>query len=290
MDYQLASHRQIPADPDSICAAAARIVTLIDLLKSEASTPLQLPGVGLKLNLESRRSDTRRKVRHVHQMCLMHTSAVLAASRISLLYYLEWYELARSAQNPLAVYGAARSMLEFHAVLRYAHRRLQKHRSSIDWERDGQEFFKILVRLRYGTSNPAKQALAASEAALPNDQIKPFHVLTCLQELSTCRKFENAMEHYEMLCDYVHPNLSSQTIAAGEAYRGPIGVGPSGRVWMTNTEGINFIYNYPAKAHADLSISTTVCQQASHAAAAHQLLLGWPETPFSDEQLNECAS
>ena len=58
---------------------------------------------------------------------------------------------------------------------------------------------------------------------------------------------------------------------------------------MTNTQGINFIYNYPAKAHADLSISTTVCQQASHAAAAHQLLLGWPETPFSDEQLKEFA-
>ena len=154
-------------------------------------------------------------------------------SRLSQTYppadRLEWYELARSAQNPLAVYGAARSMLEFHAVLRYAHRRLQKHRSSIDWERDGQEFFKILVRLRYGTSNPAKQALAESEAALPNDQVKPFHVLTCLQELSKCRGFENAMEHYEMLGDYVHPNLSSQTIAAGEAYRGPIGVGPSGR-------------------------------------------------------------
>ena len=219
-------------------------------------------------------------------MCSSHSKEFIASARIALAYHVQGHSVGTSAKNPFLIYGSARSLVELHAVLSYVHRRLTKLQGSAAWEEDGQAFFRLLTRARYGTSNPAKRDLVASEAGVSAEQMKPFHVLTCIQELGKTSEFTRVTEYYDVLCDYVHPNLSSQTIAAGDAYMGQLGVGPGGHVWMTPNEGLNYVYKYPADEHAKLAVTTTICEHAKHAQAAIDLLDRWPGTPFDRERLN----
>jgi hypothetical protein len=134
------------------------------------------------------------------------------------------------AKNPLGTYGSARALLEFSAFIHEVYSRLKSAAGQLreKWRPAGEEFFAIIVRARSGTSSPAKVELLRNAGA-PAGALKPFLVTECIKNLVTeCIKNlakqpgeESALTRYNHLCDFVHHNLSSQTLGnAGSTVSG----------------------------------------------------------------------
>jgi hypothetical protein len=122
----------------------------------------------------------------------------------------------------LGTYGSARALLEFSAFIHEVYSRLKSAAGQLreKWRPAGEEFFAIIVRARSGTSSPAKVELLRNAGA-PAGALKPFLVTECIKNLAKQPGEESALTRYNHLCDFVHHNLSSQTLGnAGSTVSG----------------------------------------------------------------------
>src|SRR5438270_11094262 len=112
-------------------------------LAREVSSPIEFPEPALCLNVEERGADEVRLFKHIHQSCLIHANNFITANQIKLVYVSGAYLDSIKSENPIAIYGAARSALEFTAFLHYTTKRLLEIRANdpSNWIRVGQEFF-----------------------------------------------------------------------------------------------------------------------------------------------------
>jgi hypothetical protein len=239
---------------------------------------------GLVLNLDARGGDPTREFKHLHQMCMLHSLGFRAQNEIKMGYLIQAYVTAAEAKNPIGVFATARAALEQHAFLEYVARRLEAVRaaSAPDWRARGMKFFDVVVRAKFGTSDPQKTQKLAEQGF---DAPKPYHVITCLEHLAKQVEFTWAQAHYDFLCDYLHPNLSSQTVAVTGIRMGTHVRGDDMRTLLSRSPTAIQNYEYPSTAWSSFAIERTSTQALANVDAALDLLRVTPDSPFRAEEV-----
>jgi hypothetical protein len=258
-----------------------------DKLAATFGPKFQLPEPSLTLDLDSRRGSERRLFNHLHQMCSMHGEAYRHGNGIKLTYLIDAYIGMVDRENPLGTYSAARVLLEFNAFLHEVRTKLRAkaERARSDWYGAGQEFFRILVQARYGTTNPKYREFLRGEG-LSSSKLTPFHISDCIKGLSAEPEFAKMSSRYDVLCDFVHHNLSSQMAANAGGFigtRAGLEGAPGSIVMNKPAPIIQFQFPIPAKA------ARAVEDTASGAFADAQASLRWlnetPTTPYDEAEL-----
>lgn len=258
-------------------------------LVAQVQTPIELPTVDLVLDLESRDS-RRRKARHLQQMCMLQHEHLRKTSQFKLPYLTEMYLWGADAGNPFGLYSATRAIVEFSAFLFEVQRRLRSIcEQEGDWRSRGEDYFKTIVRARFGTSDPTwpERMDAAGLAHGQLDLPKPFHVNDGLRSLAKHPDFEAVVEHYGRLCDYVHHNLSSQAATAEGQRIADRTEHPSGGGFVASTSGPMLRYQYPVQKPVELAVEWTAPIALRHTRAIVEWHNNIPSSPFSTEELVE---
>jgi hypothetical protein len=138
------------ANNESIAELAALRERLVD----QVGKPHQLPEPARTLNYYTDRlsSEVRmfkylqqmRMFKYLQQMCLLHRENFLSGNKVQLLYLIDGFLTLATAQNPIALYGLARSMLKLSAFLHEVQKRLHDISHQINenrWQPLGEKYF-----------------------------------------------------------------------------------------------------------------------------------------------------
>jgi hypothetical protein len=259
-------------------------------LRAELSEGVTLPEPAVVLDLSSRQGDAVRSVKHLHQMCLLHTMQYRTATRMKIVHLIDAFEVLARAGNGLALYSIARSALELLAQTYDVGQRLEQARSRVtpqNWRSAGEEFFKVIVRARYATSNPSHRELLADSGA-SKKVLDPMSVGNSIRTLDHVATARNAARRYDDLCDAVHHNLSANTTvsagsgvrAAGESARGGMLIGPGGRAMPVTA------WEYPVVWKADIAAAIGI-DFVEDVRTTLELLDRFPQSAYLPEVLDE---
>lgn len=265
-------------------AALSEIQALRARLFAQVSTPIQLPEAGFVLDLASRSGSAERTFKHLHQMSLLHRENFCAGAVVKHLLIVDAYLALVGSENALGLYSIARSMLEFNAFLHEVRDRLvaAAERSVGDWAGAGQAFFGLLVRARFGTTNPDHHELLRREG-VPADRLKPFNVMHSIRQLGSHPDYSDAEARYATLCDFVHHNLGSATLAnAGSATAEFARLGRGGAVMAGG--GTLTQYEYPLPTKFGAALDATAHGFLNDAQACIRWINDIPPSPYSAEQ------
>ncbi len=261
------------------------IVKLKNSLLPHVQKSIQWPDPKPRLDLESRRDSKQRQFKHIHLMCQLHGENFRSASVVKHMYLLEGYLNMASVENPFGVYMFSRSMLEFKAFLHEVRQRLLHAvvLASRNWL-DGRNFFNIIVRARFGTTHPLFKELLEKEN-VSGDNLKPYNITECLKNLSAEAGFTDVCERYALLCDYVHHNLGSGTMANAGSTTASVACSSGGGMLIMPDSGAITQYQYPVPSKAERAIEETAKGFLDDARACVGWINGLPETPYSKDQI-----
>jgi hypothetical protein len=250
------------------------------------SSVFQFPEPGFTLNLESRASSAVRQFKHIHQMCLMHTTHFEKATQIKATYILDSYLWATAQLNPIAIYSSARSLMELHLITRLVEHLLEEARTGpgTNWQQRGQSFFDVILRSRCGTTDPNAQQLLRS-VGCPENALRPFRISKARDVAAQQLPWIN--EHYALLCDFVHPNMSSQRTTA--AYCGESNVAHSsfgGQLILT--EPLPLVqYQFPMPEPGRRAVTQTAARALENMLGLVNAMNRMARSPFSEKELIE---
>lgn len=167
------------------------------------------------LDFNSRGGNKVREFRHILQMC---TSQIVVLKRVSVMkiaYILDMYVAALEHENPLGAYILARSQLELHAFIESLSVKLVEllNGEAGNWKIRGTEFYNHLIRARFGTSRKELVKVMQQRGRTARE-VEPERAGSMIRQLSERAAFSDRMDYYNVLCDFVHPNASSQNIMA----------------------------------------------------------------------------
>lgn len=260
--------------------------TLREEIVPRISRPIEYPEPSLRLDLQSRSDDEMRMVKHLQQSCLFHSLALHAANEIKLVYLIDGYLTMHLSANPIGLYSFARAMLEFAAFVHETRRRLieVRERDELHWRPRGEEFFSLLIRARFGTSNPHHAELLVREGA-SKANVKVFHVEKSVESLAAVQGFETVHSEYAKLCDFVRHNLSSHTIAWAGLRQGTVAHSSGGGEIHLAAPGPILCYQYPSAANAQLAANETAPMAAKLSKATVEWVNDSPEIPYTPQEL-----
>jgi hypothetical protein len=270
--------------------AIAELATLRDELVHQVGKPIEWPEPGLTLNYGDRRNSDMRMFKYLHQMCLLHRSNFVSSNQIRHLYLIDGFLTTVDAQNPFALYALARSMFELSAFLHEVKTRLQEVVLRINdntWQPLGEKFFGLIVRARYATTHPDYLGLLLTHG-VPASRLKPFNITNCVQGLAAEREHQDATKRYQLLCDFVHHNLGSSSMAkSGSAVSDASRSSGGGMLVVRGGSTSITRYEYPAKGKADRALNGLAGGFLKDTRAC----IGWldttPESPFPWEMVME---
>lgn len=262
------------------------ILQLRERLVHQVSEKIQFPEPSMHLNLESRKGSEVRCFKHIHQSCIGHTWNFSAASKVKHLYLLDAYIDMAKAKNPLGIYMVARSTLEFSAFLHEVSTRLLEASvlAQQKWLDGGCKFFGIIVRARFATSDAEHKKLLSKEQ-VPADLLKPMNVKNCMQNLVKVPGLDNVIERYDKLCDFVHHNLGSASVAnSGSAVADAACSSRGGMIFMKQAGPITQ-YEYPIPSKGQHALDDTSSSFLNDARQCVDWITMIPESPYSAEQI-----
>jgi hypothetical protein len=267
-------------------SALGHIDEIITSGQKDLCARVELPEMDFRFDISRLQHDEALLFKSLHQSCMVHAAIFRRANQVKLVYQLAGFRSMTHQKNPIGIYAMARSLLEFAAFTSEVRRKLSSIQSDAQklWSDRGQEFFTTIVRARFGTSNPEKKKVLLDHGVKPDDA-KPFHILTCIQK--TAKRLEsNWLEsHYDFLCDFVHHNLSSQTIAAAQSNVSNVASSAQGGMLITPQPGLNVVYAYPADNQAKYAIDQTAVRAAMCADLVLNALNTLPESPYSNAEI-----
>jgi hypothetical protein len=244
---------------------------------------MQFPEPGYTLDLSSRPS-VKRQYKHIHQMCTLHATHFQMANQVKTTYIVDEYLWAASRLNPIALYSAARSLLELHAVLRYIQHLLEAvcAEEKDDWRSRGLRYFSIILQARFGTTDPhAKEILIKAGVSPKSVQLirlrEARHVLG--KELPWIEP------HYAMLCDFVHHNMSSQRTAGAYAGESFVANSAYGGALVFSEPAPLVQYEFPMMEAGRRAIVQTALRALENLKKLVSALNDFPKSPFSPEEL-----
>lgn len=277
---------------DAATTAGSVLESLAELgepLRRRLSKPVQWPEADVKLDIESRRPDRSRMVKHVHQSCAMHTGSYKFGTEMKVVHLIDAFEQLAQAGNGLGLYPVARSALELYAQVLELASTLNDCRQKVtieSWVPPGEEFFKAIVRARFATSNRTHAEALRGQGA-SSKVLKPMNVMESIRHLEGDSAAREAGERYAQLCDAVHHNLSSTAaVTAGsgvsDAARHHSGGMIFGRGEVTVTE-----YQYPVVWKADIALAAIGADFVEDVRQTLDALAALPQSPFGPEFLAE---
>jgi hypothetical protein len=270
---------------DEVEAALTRLLRLEkDWVASLPDHPL--PEFNANFDLGDRKDDRIRTVKYLQQSCSSHIEHCRAANAIKIAYLLSGYRSMAEARNIYGLYYFTRGGLELLALFYELKSRFAEivAKPNDDFITKGQEFFSLIVRARYATSN-AKLRSALKGAGLSERSLKPLNVMSCLQSLAAAKEFSELAAHYDELCDFVHHNAASHAAGSTGLVEGSGFIHSSGGGMITPTNGHWSIYRYPVLTKEDDAIEKTAPLFVQIIEATGQLLGSLPRGPFDDEFL-----
>ncbi len=248
------------------------------------SLPIQWPEPRPRLDLESRSDSDERTFKHIHQSCIGHAENFRTCNQIKVIHLLDSY-LTLANSNPLGIYMASRSALELCAFLHEVYKRLDsaKERASQDWRGGGENFFKTIVRARFATSNPDFQLILKGQG-VSRSVLKPINIGECIRNLANVSGFKEICRRYELLCDYVHHNLGSQSVNTAGSGASPTAQSSGGGLILMPGGGTITEYRYPIPGKTHQVIDGTIEGFVADVRASWRALHDLPETPYSPQQ------
>jgi SEC-C motif-containing protein len=257
-----------------------------DVLARQVAEPIEFPEGALRLNLAKRAPDERRMYMHLHQSCLSHSLGFNTANRIKLVYLLDAYLQMLDSANPIGIYSAARGVLEFNAFTYEVSRRLLvvKADTGRHWIPKGEEFFGIIVRAKFGTSNPAAAEILVKDG-LSKKHLKPFSIMESIKALAHEKEFADAPAQYDKLCDHVHHNLSSHIAMSSGFVISQTARSARGGMILMPTKGPIVRFEYPAPAKASRAIEESAPYALTSAVATVQWINRCPESPYELDEI-----
>lgn len=252
-------------------------------LASEVGPPVQLPEPHMVLNLASRSGSEVREFKHIHQMSMMHRANLVQASKVKHLYLVDGFLSLVDSENPVALYALARSMFELSAFLYAVQVRLQDVVLRLDrknWKPLGEKFFGLVIRARYATTNPQYRAMLRAEG-VSEARLKPFGITQCIETLAREPAHEDALARYEILCDFVHHNMSSSSVAnSGSGIVDAVRTAAGGELRSASGELTITQYEYPVYGKTERAINELAPDFLRDARACFGWLNAIPSSPF----------
>lgn len=257
-------------------------------LEAEASKPFELPEAGLRLDLSSREGDKKRIARHVHQMCTLHTANFRRANFVKLAYLGRFFLTEYIAENPIGITSASRAILELHAFLRHIQIRLSDlaNGPTQKWQERGERFFDQMIRARFATCNPSYMRILTF-ASVPEELYRPYRVAECIATVANARpEFSWLQEHYVFLCDWIHANLSSQTVSTAEGRVGTAIQAEKGGLFTQQPTAI-IKHQYHSKHIKEYILKKNLDRAIESFYDANNAIKEIPESPFRSAELPE---
>ena len=253
-------------------------------LREHVAAPIEFPEPAIKLDLLSREGEPVRQFKYLHQMCLLHAENFVRANEIKLVTLLDGYQLVARAQNALGPYLYARTLLELCAFSYDVAARLRDiaAKPSANWRPKGEEFFALLVRARFATTDPAKRQFLEA-AGCPSRLLKPLNVMSSLSALAADPQAGTLSGQYEKFCDFVHHNLSSQVTSSPGFRMGDSAHSAGGGALVTTKQGPITRYEYPVSSKAARAVEETLPVIVKAVEICVKSLKTLPRTPFSPE-------
>lgn len=268
--------------------ALEEITVMRDALVGQVSASLELPAPDVVLDLGSRRGDDRRMAAHLHQMCALHRANYAQATKIKHLYLVEAFLQLVASENPVALHAMARSMFELSALTHEVQSRLAdttRNCTPTTWKPMGEKFFGIVVRARFGTTNPEHRTLLINQG-ISSKRLEPFNVTHCIEGLAAEAGQTDALERYDILCDFVHHNLGSSSMANSGS--GVADAARSAGGGMIRSHGPMTIvrYEYPVRGQSSRVLDAVAPGFLRDATACINWMNATPESPFSSGLLS----
>ena len=251
------------------------------------SLPIQWPEPHHRLDLESRSDSDERTFKHIHQSCIGHTENFRTSNQIKIIHLLDSY-LTLANSNPLGIYMASRSALELCAFSNEVNKRLDsaKKLAGQDWRGGGENFFKTIVRARFATSNPDFQQILKGQG-VSRSVLKPINISECIRNLGNVNGFEDICCRYDLLCDYVHHNLGSQSVNTAGSGANPMAQSSGRGLILMPRGGTITEYRYPIPEKTDQAIDGTIEGFVADVRVSWRTLYDLPDTPYSPEQCEQ---
>jgi hypothetical protein len=145
--------------------------------------------------------------------------------------------------------------------------------TSGDWRARAEQFFAVVVRARFATSDPELRLLLEREGLSPK-HTKPLSIMEAINSLSRKEGFGGIRSQYDRLSDFVHHNLSSQvTVTAGVFNSTVARHHRSGGAILTPRSGPVVRYQYPVPYKAYRAIEETIWMTFSYAESSRRWIL-----------------
>jgi len=256
-------------------------------LRSHVVSAIEFPEPAMRLDLASREGAPNRQFKYLHQMCLLHAENFAQAHQVKLVSLIDGYQTIVRAGNALGPYLFARSILELSAFVYDVSRRLREIAVKPDpgWRSKGEEFFALVVRARFATTDPKKrQALEAG--GCPAKLLKPLNVMNSITALTGDPEAADVLANqYDKLCDFVHHNLSSQVTSSPGFRVGDTAHSASGGALVLMKQAPITRYEYPVPNKAALALDETLPAVMKCIQICVRRLNEMPRTPFSTDQV-----
>jgi hypothetical protein len=242
------------------------------------------PDADATLKLQERGGNRVREFRHLLQMGTMQVIVLKRVSAMKLVYLLDLYVAAEERHNPLGLYIAARSILEFQAFANTLAVRLRDLRNGdeTNWRDRGTAFYDCLIRARFGTSRKELVAVMQQQGRKAAD-VTPERAGAMIRELSRRPEFSTVQSYYAVLCDFVHPNASSQNIMMNDLKTSPFS-GFADFVLVTRDAGPVLSFEFPSEHAYSHAFEFTSEQTLKSSRDTAELIASWPEFCFREEE------
>jgi len=247
--------------------------------RSLPKTPL--PEFGVKLSVEDIKDNRPRLVKRIHQACSMHLEHFRATNAAKVAYLLRGYLCMVDTRNIYGLYYFSRAMLELLAFLHEVRSRVVAvaTKAESNFIGNGQEFFSIVVRARYATSNP-DLSTKLKAAGLSSESAKPFNITNCMKGLAASDIYSALAVRYDELCDFVHHNAPSHAAGSVGIIEAAGVVNSAGGAILTSKAGPIAIYDFPVLTKEADALNATVPLFLSFAEAVAVLQNSFPEGPY----------
>lgn len=255
--------------------------------ESHAKTPFESPEPSVILQLEARSGDLGRTVKYLHQQSTIHVEHFRHAQLIRLIYLGRFYLTEYRSANPVGIYSAARAILESHVFVSHVCSGLKRAIAdeSSDLKARGVTFFNSIRRARLQTTSPGRKPFLQQLGLQPRD-LEPYKVADCISTTVSAdpERWTWLRDHYKDLCDFVHANLSSQTVSRG-----------SGRVDTVSRYGQGALitpiptligrHEYPSTPALQMARSSTEDRTLRNLEGGIEALNNFPSSPSTTSEL-----
>lgn len=256
--------------------------------RQEVYSGIELPEPALKLDMAARGGDKLRQFKYLHQMCTLHVENFVASNQIKTVALVDGFLENARLESTLGMYLFTRSLLELAAFLHDVNERLTSVTAEPEqkWRPKGEQFFGIILRARFGTSN-SELVKRLKEAGASKKHIEPFNIMQSLNKLIASADGNSLAGKYDQLCDYVHHNLSSHYTSSLGSRRGESAHSEVGGAILLMKDSAISRYKYPAPNKAKKAQSDTVEVVDASLRLCTRELNRMPRTPYGEKQLKK---